>query len=178
MDKNTIWAIVLSAIVIIASMFIQNAYILPKQQAKAQAAEEQQRLEQAEKEEAAVAASETISTSLEQLDVDGENAVQEERVRVAVVPSDLNRRRARAGRHGRTLAHLAGVVDERAVDNGEKPVVGLQRRRLVERMAGAGVAFRLAHDRVALEERVADGTLDRVVERVDRAEEKRRRILL
>lgn len=80
MDKNTIWAIVLSAIVLIASLFIQNAYILPKQQAKAQAAAEQQKLEQAEKEEAAVAASESISTSEKELDADGENVIQEANV--------------------------------------------------------------------------------------------------
>lgn len=37
MDKNTVWAIVLSTVVLFAAMFIQQVYFMPKQQAKAQA---------------------------------------------------------------------------------------------------------------------------------------------
>ena len=35
MDKNTIWAIVLSTLVLFAALFVQEAFIAPKQQAKA-----------------------------------------------------------------------------------------------------------------------------------------------
>src|SRR5574344_63196 len=48
MDKNTIWALVLSGIVLFASIFIETNYILPKEQAKAEAqAAAQQKTEQA-----------------------------------------------------------------------------------------------------------------------------------
>lgn len=57
MDKNTIWAIVLCGIVLFASIFIQTAYITPKQQAAAEA--QQQANEQAAAEAQAVAAEET-----------------------------------------------------------------------------------------------------------------------
>ena len=46
MDKNTIWAIVLSTLVLFAALFIQEAFIAPKQQAKA--AEEEQNIALAE----------------------------------------------------------------------------------------------------------------------------------
>lgn len=79
MDKNTIWAIVLSALVLIASFFIQTVYVMPKQQAKAEAAAEKQKLEQAEKEEKAIAAQEEIS-SFEALEEFSDNGSVEESI--------------------------------------------------------------------------------------------------
>lgn len=65
MDKNSVIAIVLSSLVLVASFFIQNKYIMPKQQAKAeaQAAEmqAQKELEQAQSK----SENELISTSFD-----------------------------------------------------------------------------------------------------------------
>ena len=68
MDKNTIWALVLSGIVLFASIFIETNYILPKEQAKAEAqAATQQKTEQAAPEtkadESSIVAQPEISTS-------------------------------------------------------------------------------------------------------------------
>lgn len=60
MDKNTIWAIVLSALVLFVSFFIETAIILPKQQQKAEEAAIQQEIEKTESEEKALIASESI----------------------------------------------------------------------------------------------------------------------
>ena len=65
MDKNTIWAIVLCGIVLFASIFIQTAYITPKQQAAAEA--QQQANEQAAAEAQAVAAEETAKIIVREL---------------------------------------------------------------------------------------------------------------
>src|SRR5574344_2322597 len=62
MDKNTIWALVLSGIVLFASIFIETNYILPKEQAKAEAQAAQQTTEQAAVEEKTVAENAIVTT--------------------------------------------------------------------------------------------------------------------
>mgnify|MGYP002857327327 CR=1 FL=1 len=62
MDKNTIWAIVLSSIVLIGSLVVNQIFILPRQQAAQARQAAEQEIAQAEREEAALMASNQIST--------------------------------------------------------------------------------------------------------------------
>lgn len=75
MEKNTVWAIVLSGIVLFASIFIETNYILPKEQAKAEA--QQQANELAAKEAQSKAAEEASAITVPEV-VDTENAAEEE----------------------------------------------------------------------------------------------------
>ena len=75
MDKNTIWAIVLCGIVLFASIFIQTAYITPKQQAAAEA--QQQANEKAAEEAQAVAAEETAKITTPENVIQKEEAIDE-----------------------------------------------------------------------------------------------------
>src|SRR5574344_1879265 len=62
MEKNTIWALVLSGIVLFASIFIETTIILPKQQAKAEAEAAKQATEQAATAEKIAAEDAIVST--------------------------------------------------------------------------------------------------------------------
>ena len=81
MDKNTIWAILLSSVVVIASTIIEFTVVMPRQQAKMQAQAIEAQAEAAEKaaiaEEQSKAITATLSTSDEISNSLNENEVKE-----------------------------------------------------------------------------------------------------
>jgi len=63
MEKNTIWALVLSGIVMFASIFLEVNVVLPKEQAKAEAQAAKQKTEQLEKEAKTVEATKIMPSA-------------------------------------------------------------------------------------------------------------------
>ena len=88
MDKNTIWAMVLCAIVMVATLVFETVYVVPKQQA----AMEQQKIEQQAEEEArmelAEAQQEMISSDFASNEADLEAAGKIEKEEFYTIKTD------------------------------------------------------------------------------------------
>ena len=66
MDKNSIIAIVLSSLVLMGSFFVQSKYIMPKQQAKAEAQAAEMQAQKELEQEKVKLENEMISASFEE----------------------------------------------------------------------------------------------------------------